>query len=81
MIFVSMTEKAPDTVRPSIACGAKVTSPSIPLVQAFAALSEKNRLEMLGSRMLVCSPLISTKNALPLNSSWLSNSLVFQPIS
>ena len=48
---------------------------------ALAALSEKNKLTILGSKIVLCNPETSTLKALPLNLIWPSNSTVFQPNS
>jgi hypothetical protein len=46
--------------------GAQVMSPSIPVTSASAALSEKNRLTMLVSKIVVCRSEMSRKKMNPL---------------
>ena len=46
--------------------GSQMKSPSSPVTSALAALSEKNRFVMLGSKMVVCRRSMSTKNSAPL---------------
>jgi len=54
VISESRNDTAPAIVNPSAQRGSQMKSASKPLALASAALSEKNRLEMLVSKIVVC---------------------------